>query len=315
MSAAATGEAPAWAWIALAVGLTVLLGVDLVLHRQGKRRAPRSNLAWSTVWIGAGLAFDGFVLLVLGRRAAEEYLAAYIIEKSLSVDNLFVFLVIFGRLRIPEEHQRRVLTFGILGALVFRAALIFLGLAAVERWSWLRYLFGASLLFTAARIAVRGRELQGGSRLLAFLENRLPFTPQIEGDRFVVIRAGRRVATPLALALVAVELTDILFAIDSVPAALAVTQDPFVIYSSNAFAMLGLRSLYAWLASVLPRVEYLHYGLAGVLAFAGAKMLLSDLVHVPTLVSVATVTATVGASVLASVVHRRRQQRGLASTT
>lgn len=291
---------PIWAWSAFGGILAGLLALDLFLHRGQRETSRRAAVVWSVVWIAAGLAFAGFVYAVAGPDRAVEYVAAYAIEKSLSLDNLFVFLVVFKSLQIPKENQRRGLSWGILGALAFRAAFIFLGAAAIQRWSWIAYVFGALLLVAAWRAFLGVPKEEDESRLVGFLSRHLRVSARERSDRFVVREEGRLVATPLLVAVLALELTDVLFAIDSVPAALAVSRDIFVVYSSNAFAILGLRSLYLVMAHTIAELRYLHYGLAGVLAFAAFKLIVAEWVHVPPLLSVGIIAAMIAAAVWAS---------------
>jgi tellurite resistance protein TerC len=295
---------PSWAWALLAVVMIVLIAIDLFGHRGDRIDTRRGALAWSVVWIAFAVAFGGFVAVYFGADAAEQYFAAYLLEKSLSVDNLFLFLVVFGALGIPATEQRRVLTWGIIGALVTRALFIALGSAVLSRWHEVTYVFGAILVVTALKML---RESDGKeNKLLPWLERRLPWTSERHGHHFIVRRAGRWVATPLMLALLAIELTDVMFAIDSIPAAFAVSEEPYIIYSSNVFAVLGLRALYVVLVGAIAKLRYLRYGLSAVLAFAGAKMLAASWVHVPPLASVAVIAAIIGASVVASVIATRR---------
>jgi tellurite resistance protein TerC len=256
------------------------------------------------------LLFNVGVWRVLGPERGQEFLAAYLLEKSLSVDNLFVFLLIFGRFGIKSELQRRVLTWGIIGALVSRGIFIGLGAAAIQRWHWVLYVFGGLLIVIGLRMLKKDDdEAPGEGRLMPFLQRHLPYTSQLEGPHFMVHRNGRRVFTPLMLALVAVEMTDVVFAIDSIPAAFAITTEPFIIYSSNIFAILGLRSLYLLLAGALGNLKYLHYGLAVVLCFAGVKMLGSQWFHLPSYISLSVIIGCVGISVVASLLARRGEQR------
>jgi len=299
-------DAPLWLWVLFGGALVVMLAIDLLSHRDGHADSRRAAIAWSATWIGVGLAFTGAVGLSFGARPAQNYLAAYLIEKSLSVDNLFVFLLIFRSLRIPQAGQRAVLTWGILGALVFRLLFVVLGAAALEQFDWVVYVFGGILLFASYR-ALReqpGQEEQA-SPILNWLEKHLRVSKRLDGTHFFVREDGRLRPTRLVLAVVALELTDVVFAVDSVPAAFSVARDPFIVYTSNAFAILGLRSLYVVLADVLASLRYLHYGLSGVLGFAGLKMLLLDVVHVPPLSSVVIIVAIITASVLPSLRHRR----------
>jgi tellurite resistance protein TerC len=252
------------------------------------------------LWISTGLAFTFFVWALMGRDAAEEYLAAYLIEESLSLDNLFVFLLVFQTLHIPPENQRRALFWGIVGALVFRAIFIFLGVAALARWEWIQYVFGALLFIAALRAVREPKEAAVESRLVVWLSRHLPMTADVNSPRLFVRENGALLMTPLLVAIIGLELSDILFAIDSVPAALSVTRREFLVYSSNAFAILGLRSLYVVLIASLERVRYLHYGLAAVLAFAAFKLLTHDWLPVPPLLSVAIIVAILAGTIAVS---------------
>lgn len=298
---------PAWAWGLLAGVMLVLLAIDLIAHRGDRIDSRRSALVWSVVWIGAAVAFGVVVAVWFGGAAAEQFFAAYLLEKSLSLDNLFLFVVIFSSLGIPREEQRRVLSWGILGALVTRGLFIALGAVALRRWHEVTYVFGAILVITALRML---RDSEGASqRLLPWLERHLPWTREREGHHFFVRRDGRWLATPLFLALLAIELTDVVFAIDSIPAAFAVSDEPFVIYSSNVFAVLGLRALYVVLVGAIAELRYLKYGLSAVIGFAGAKMLAAPWIAISPLVSVAVIGLVIGAAVAASLVAARREPR------
>jgi tellurite resistance protein TerC len=299
---------PVWAWALLAVIVCVSVSIDLFAHRGDRVDSRRRALAWSIGWIVLALAFNVFVAYRFGIDAGEQFLAAYLLEKSLSVDNLFVFLLVFSALQIPVAEQRRVLTWGIAGAIFTRGLLIFAGAAAVQRWHAALWVFGGLLLVAAVKLLREGAPVSE-SRLLRWLERHVPWTPRLDGHHFVTRVDGRRVATPLLLALIAIELTDIVFAIDSVPAAFAVTEEPFLIYSSNLFAILGLRALYVVLAGALAGLRYLRYGLAAVLAFAGGKLLLGSWISVPPLVSVGVIAGCIGLAIWASVSANRRGRR------
>lgn len=311
MNTPSAAEAPYWAWLVFGCSVVVLLVVDQLAWRGGKKTARTQALVWSGIWIVASLTFGGFVWIVLDARAAQEYLGAYLFEWTLSLDNLFMFLVIFRALGVQEEWQHRVLFWGIIGAAGFRALFIFAGAAALERWEWVSYVFGATLLFAAWRaFRVNPRE-ERRNHLVAWLSRRFPVTEHARRGRFLRREGGRLMATPLLLALIAVELTDILFAIDSVPAALSITRNLFVVYSSNIFAILGLRAVYLVLAETLQGMRYLHYGLAGVLAFAALKTTADRWLAVPPLLSVAVISATIGSAVATSL-HARRSRTGVA---
>jgi tellurite resistance protein TerC len=298
---------PAWAWGLLAGLMVLFIVIDLLAHRGDKVDSRGRAIAWSVGWILAAAVFGGFVAVYFGAEAGEQYFAAYLLEKSLSIDNLFLFVVIFGALGIPRDEQRRVLTWGIIGALITRAVFIGVGAAVLHRWHEVTYVFGAILVITALKML---RKSDGeSSKLLPWLERHLPWTRERAGHAFVVRRAGRWLATPLLVALLAIELTHVVFALDSIPAAFAVSEEPFVVYSSNVFAVLGLRALYVVLVGALTDLRYLHYGLAAVLAFAGGKMLAASWVTITPIMSVAMIALMIGASVVASVVASRRERR------
>lgn len=304
-------DVPRWGWAAFVALVLALLAVDLAAHRGARVESRRAAGAWSLFWIGLGLAFCVFVWIVFGVTAAEEYLGAYLIEKALSLDNMFVFLVIFRTLGIDAEAQRRGLLWGIVGALAFRGIFVGLGAAALERWASVRYLFSAILLVAAIHVwredPARRAE---GSRLVEWLRRRLPVAGASPDKRFFVVEDGRRRATPLFLAVIAIELTDVVFAIDSVPAAFSISRDPFIVYSSNVFAILGLRALYLVLVTTIGTLRYLHHGLAGVLAFAAVKMgVPEEWLHIPPLISVGVIVVLIGASVAASLASGRRSGR------
>jgi TerC family integral membrane protein len=315
---------PSWAWPVLAVVMVSLIGCDLVAHRGDRCGTRRGALAWTAVWIAVACAFGVVIWLTLGGAAAQQFFGAYLVEKSLSVDNLFMFVVIFASLHIPPTEQRRVLTWGILGALVTRGAFIVAGAAALARWHWATYILGAILVVTAvkllgeqaaspspARSPARPRlDFPEGpeQKVLGWLERHLPWTRRLRGHRFIARVGARHVATPLLLALVTIELTDVVFAIDSVPAAFAVSTDPFIVYSSNIFAILGLRALYNLLAGPMQSLRYLRYGLAAVLVLAGGKMLLSRWVELPVWLMIGLIVLFIGAAALASQLFARAER-------
>lgn len=301
---------PMWAWGVLAVVVAISITTDLIAHRGDHVDSKKRALAWTLLWVTVAMAFNLFVYLWFGAVPAQEFLAAYLLEKSLSVDNLFVFLLVFGALKIPQTEQRRVLTWGILGAIVFRGLLIFAGAAAVQRWHALTYVFGAILIFAAIKLVREKPEKDEDSKVVLWLEKHIRWTRKLHGHHFIVkLEDGKHYATPLLLALLAIEFTDIVFAIDSVPAAFAVTQEPFLIFSSNLLAILGLRALYIVLAGLLADLRYLKYGLSAVLAFAGAKLLAVNYIKLPPLLSVAIIAVCITISVVASVIANRRDAR------
>jgi tellurite resistance protein TerC len=298
-----------WHWAGFVAAIVLLLALDLgVLHRRDERVAPRTAMSWVAVWVALAAAFGGFVWWRFGTPTAVEFATGYLIELSLSVDNLFVFVLIFAALRIPARLQHRVLFWGILTALVLRGAMIVAGTALLQRFHWLIYAFGAFLLLTGARLLVNRGDEHHPERSAAFrlVRRIVPSTPTLHGSRFFVVDAGRRLATPLFLALALIELADVVFALDSVPAIFGVTLDPFIVFTSNVFAILGLRSMYFALAHVIARFEHLKVGLALVLVFIGAKMTLSWWVHLPSAVSLAVVATLLGSSVAYSLLRTRR---------
>ena len=289
-------------WIVFWAVVAGALAVDL---RFAKKSNPRSAAVWSAVWIGLGLAFGAWIALRLGGEAGITYLTAYVLEKSLSVDNLFIFILIFSLTGIPANLQHRALFWGIVGALVMRAALIAVGVELLERFHWAVYPLAALLAYAAYRM-LRGEERQErfAEQQCALCESWLarfiPIEPRLHGSRFVVRLNGRLMATPLLVALTVIETTDLLFAVDSIPAVFAVTRDPFLVYTSNVFALLGLRSLYFLLAGVIRKLRFLKVGLAVMLFMAAAKLAVGDLVHVPPLASLAVIVAVLLGSIVAS---------------
>ena len=312
-------------WVGLFALLVAALALDLgVFHREARAQSVREALAWSGVWIGSALVFCAFVYVAYdhhwlgigvvlgpdldGRQAALQFLTAFLVEKSLSLDNIFVIATVFTYFAIPLASQYRVLFWGVLGALVMRVVFIVSGLALVERFAWTTYVFGAFLLFTAAKMLVdRHDNLEPGKNPMVRLASRwLPVTAELHGDSFFVERGGRRAATPLFMALLVVETSDLLFAVDSIPAVIAVTRDPFLAFSSNAFAILGLRSLYFVIAPLIGRFRYLKLSLIFLLAFVGVKMILAHHFEIPTLVSLAFLLGILAVGVLASLVGAGR---------
>lgn len=303
---------PSIGWIVFGVAVTALLAIDLFAHRGERGQSAKVALIWSVIWIGAGLLFAGFVWFRLGGQATQEYLAAYAIEKSLSLDNLFLFLIIFESLGVPKKYQHEVLFWGILGAIVFRGIFIFLGAQALERWEWVSYLFGAILFYAAYKSFREDPAKQEESKAVKWLSKHLPVTEKPHQGQFIAKENNQRVVTPLLIALIAIELTDVMFAIDSVAAALSMTRDIFILYSSNIFAILGLRALYLLLAHTIAELEYLHYGLAVVLGFAGVKLIIDRWVHIHPLLSVGVIVMVIGMAAWASV--RKRKKAAAKST-
>jgi tellurite resistance protein TerC len=292
-----------WAWIALILAVPVLAGIDLLVFGRGKEEVPvRTAALWSLCWIALGLAFAVVMGLTQGSTAAGEYLSGYLIEWSLSIDNLFVFAVIFAYFAVPKETQPRVLMFGVLGALVFRGIFIAIGAAALGAAGWVIYVFGAFLIFTAYRLARSTGDHVDPSRntLLLLVHRYVPATEGYRGTRVFVREGGRRLATPLFAVLLVIASTDVVFAIDSIPAIFAVTDEAFIVLAANVFAVMGLRAMYFVIVGMLTRFRYLNYGLAVVLGLVGVKMLLSDVYHPPIYVTLGAVVLVLGTAVFAS---------------
>ena len=304
---------PAWAWLAAGSAIAVLLAVDLIVNRgqPGMRRA----VLVSAAWVGAGIVFGIAVVVWQGGDAGQEYFAAYLVEKALSVDNIFVFALLFQAFAVPAAYQHRVLFAGVLGALALRGCFIAAGAALLDRLSWAFYLFGAFLLVAAVRLA-RGGVRPDPRRSLALrgLRKVMPVSEDFDGPRFLTRRDGKLYATPLLAALIAIETTDVIFAADSIPAAFGVTTDMFIIFTSNAFAILGLRALYFVLAGAMERFTYLSQGLAVMLAFIGTKMILAQVIHIPTVISLGTIVTIIAAAILLSVRNERRLAAAAAAT-
>ncbi len=293
---------PLWGWVAVLGVILVMLAVDLVAHRNAHVVSMREAASWSAVWVSLGVAFGVVVWWLFGAEYASQYFAGYVIEKTLAVDNVFVFAIIFSYFAVPREHQHRVLFFGVLGALVFRAIFIAGGSALIASAGWVLYVFGAFLVFTGWRMARSRHEHPdpSRSRTVRIFQRLVPTTPDYHGSKFWIRENGRRLATPLLTVLVLIEVSDIIFAVDSIPAIFAVTQEPFLVFTSNAFAILGLRALYFLLADLVDRFVHLKLGLAIVLVWVGAKMLLAEIWHVPTVLSLGVVIAIITVSIVAS---------------
>lgn len=299
-------------WIGFNVFVLAMLALDLgVFNRKAHAVSFREAAGWSAVWIALALAFNALLLVLAGPDVATQFLTGYLIEKSLSVDNIFVFVLIFSSFAVPAAYQHRVLFFGVLGALVLRGVLILAGAALIETFSWVLYVFGAFLIVTGIRMALKREEHTDMSRrpLVRLVRRIFPTTESYEGASFVVRRHGKRLVTPLLVVLILVEVTDLVFALDSIPAIFAVTLDPFIVYTSNVFAILGLRSLYFLLAGSVDRFPYLKYGLAAVLVVVGVKMLLADVYHVSPVLSLVVIAAILAVSIVASVVATRGATR------
>lgn len=301
-------------WVGFNVFVLAMLALDLlVFHRKPHEVSVREALTWSGVWIALALAFNAGIYFFQGRQPALEFLTGYLIEKSLSVDNIFVFLMVFAYFRVPQKYQHEVLFWGILGALVFRAIFIAGGITLIKNFHWIIYVFGSFLIFTGIKMWTdKEKEIHPEkSAVLKLFQRFMPVTQGYEGGKFFIRKEGRLFATPLFVVLLVIETTDIIFAVDSIPAILAVTQDPFIVYTSNVFAILGLRALYFALAGIIRLFHYLHYGLSAILVFVGIKMLITDLYKVPVGISLTIVSALLLASVAASLIWPAKKEKVL----
>lgn len=299
----------------------LMVAVDMFsLRKNGSHKVGiKEALAWSGLWVAVSCLFAGWLYIelagnpVYGATVAKEkvleFFTGYILEKSLAVDNIFVFLMIFGYFKVAPKYQHRVLLYGVLGALVLRAVMIFIGAALVRQFEWILYLFGAFLLYTGIRMmkSEEDEEDLSGNRLLGVVKKIIPIGSEFHGDKFFTIENGKKIATPLFLVLIMIELSDVIFAVDSIPAVFAVTTDPFIVLTSNIFAVLGLRAMYFLLADVAERFVFLKYGLAFVLSFIGLKMLMMHWVHIPISVSLSVVFGALGASILTSLIYTKKQ--------
>ncbi len=293
-------------WTVFSVLVLVMLALDLgVFHRKEHEVGMREALTWSVVWIGLALGFNLWIWFRLGSVKGVEFFTGYFLEKAMSVDNLFVFLIIFTYFSVPKPFQHRVLFWGVVGALVMRAAFIFLGLALIQRFDWVIYLLGLVLLITGLKmLRHESVEVQPERNPVLRLFRRLiPCTTEYHGNHFTVKEGGRRYATPLALVLIVIETTDLAFAIDSIPAIIGITRDPFIVFSSNIFAILGLRALYFVLAGIMDKFRYLSVGLGLTLVFIAAKMLIHGWVHVPVSISLGVIGSLIGGSMVVSVLR------------
>lgn len=296
-----------WLWVGFNAFVLVMLAVDLgVFHRHAHEVSLKEAAVWSSIWVGLSLLFALGIYRFMGPEPGLEFLTGYLIEKSLSVDNIFVFVIIFSYFRVPAMYQHRVLFWGILGALVMRGVMILTGAFLIQRFEWILYVFGGFLVLTGIRMAKGHREIEPEKNPVLRLARRvLPTTHRYYGQSFLVREKrvsspARLVFTPLFIVLLLVETTDVIFALDSIPAIFAITRDPFIVYSSNIMAILGLRALYFLLAGVVERFHYLQLGLAGVLTFVGVKMLIEDFYHIPVGISLGVIGAMLTAAIVGS---------------
>ncbi|MHB0977159.1 MAG: TerC family protein [Candidatus Aquicultorales bacterium] len=298
-----------WFWAAFNLFVVAMLALDLVFAgRRDREMKLREALGWSSLWIGLAFAFNALIYVLAGPRPAGEFLTGYLIEKSLSIDNIFVFLMIFGYFGVEPRCQKPVLFWGVLGALAMRAVFILAGVAVIERFHWIVYFFGGILILSGIKMVLhKESEVYPDRNLVVRIFRR--FVPVAEGSpngRFFVRRNGRLMATSLMVVLLMIETSDLIFAVDSIPAVLAISKDPFIVYTSNVFAILGLRALYFAVSGVMGLFRYLHFGLSAILVFVGAKMLVAEVVDVPIWATLSFIVAVVGASIAASMAFPKR---------
>lgn len=298
-------------WTVFNVFIIIMLVIDLVVfHGKEHEESIREALIWTGVWITLAVIFGIGVYYYMGTQTALDYYTGYLIEKSLSVDNIFVFLLVFSYFKVPAEYQHKVLFWGIFGALVMRLIFIFVGVALLEQFDWIIYVFGAFLVFTGIKLAMeKDKEVHPERNpILKLTRKIIPITKRYHGSDFFIYKMGKLIATPLFVVLIVIETTDLVFALDSIPAILAITRDEFIIYSSNAFAILGLRALYFALSGIMKLFHYLHYGLSLILVFVGIKMLIADFYHIPTPYALGFIGITLTVSVIASIYFPKKEQ-------
>ena len=304
-------DLPLWAWAAFLSGVLLMLALDLgVFHRKAHVVKVKEAAFWTGVWVTLSLTFGYVIYRWLGQEKAVEYLTGYVLEWSLAVDNIFVFVIVFNFFRTPLKYQQRVLLWGVLGALVMRGLMIGVGVTLIENFHWILYVFGGFLLITGLRMLFGKDDHDtdlSSNPAIKLVRRVFKVSPEYDGQRFFTVRDGVRMATPLLLVLVVIEFTDVIFAVDSIPAIFAITTDPFIVFTASIMAVLGLRSMYFLLAHVVHRFVYLQTGLAFVLVYIGVKMLLLDVVHIPALVSLAVIVSVLAVSVVASLVWGKPQ--------
>lgn len=298
-----------WFWVVFNAFVLLMLALDLgVFHKKLHVVSVKEALVWSGVWIFLALCFNGFIYYMFGETKALEYFTGYVIEKALSVDNIFVFVIIFSYFHIPAIYQHKVLFWGIIGALIMRVIFIFAGVALLEKFHWTIYIFGAILIFTGIKMLFdKDKKLEPDKNpVIKFFKKIIPTTNELHGDKFFIKQNQKNYATPLFAVLIMIEITDLIFAVDSIPAILAVTQDHFIVYTSNVFAILGLRSLYFALANIIERFKYLAVGLAFILVFVGIKMVIADFYKIPIHYSLIVIISVLIISIVISLIKTKK---------
>ncbi len=300
------------AWTVFIVLIAIMLIIDLgVLNRKAHEVRLKEAIIWSCVWIGLALIFNAGIYFYLGQKLALQFLSGYLIEKSLSVDNIFVFIIIFEYFKVNPKYQHKVLFWGIMGALIMRGIFIALGVALINQFDWIIFVFGAFLIFTGIKLALQKEETKvtpGKNPVLKLIQKIIPILKEYDGDKLFTRKRGRLFGTPLLLVLIVIETTDLIFAVDSIPAILAISKDPFIVYSSNIFAILGLRALYFALAGIMKYFRFLNIGLAVILIFVGIKMMISDWYHIPIEYSLGFIVLTLSATIAFSLILKEPQK-------
>lgn len=299
-----------YVWIGFIAFVLLMLALDLgIFHRKSHEVKIKEALIWSAVWISIAMVFNYGIYVYMGEVKAIEFLTGYVIEKSLSIDNLFVFIMIFSYFNIDKKYQHKVLFWGIIGALIMRSIFIFAGVALINKFHWIIYIFGAFLIFTGAKMLFQKDEKMDPNKnpLVKLFKRFYPVTDTMHGDRFFVKINAKTFATPLFVVLLLVEFTDLIFAVDSIPAIMAITSDPFIIFTSNVFAILGLRALYFALAGITQYFHYIKYGLSAILVFVGLKMVMVDFYKIPIMISLFTILGILVISVVASLVFPKKE--------
>ncbi|HYG04144.1 MAG TPA: TerC family protein [Chryseosolibacter sp.] len=298
-------------WLGFNLFVLVMLALDLgVFHRKSEEISVKEALKWTAIWITLAMVFNLFLYKIMGKEKAIEFFTGYIIEKSLSVDNIFVIIMIFSYFHVPKAYQHKVLFWGILGALVMRVIFIFSGIELIHKFHWLMYVFGGFLIFTGIKMLIAGDTKIEPERnpVVKLVRKTFPVTKSFHGDKFFTRIQGRLWATPLFLVVMLIEATDLIFAVDSIPAILAISEDPFIVYTSNVFAILGLRSLYFALSGIETYFKYLKYGLSAILVFVGVKMCIVDFVKIPIELSLIVIVFTLGVSMMISLVATSKKE-------
>ena len=296
-------------WLIFGIVVVVILILDLgVFNRGSKHISVKRALAMTALCISVAIIFGIFVYIEMGTDKAMEYFAAYVLEETMSIDNIFVFIIIFAYFKIPDEYQHKALFYGIIGAIVFRAVFIFAGAELLHRFHFVMYIFGIILIYTAIKTAT-GKSSSDEQSFAMKLSKKMKSSPELDGDKLFTVKDGVRMATPLFICIIVIELTDIMFAFDSIPACLAITTDMFIVYTSNIFAIMGLRSLYFAVKGALGALRYLKYGLSAILIFVGVKMLIGDFVDIGVMMSLFTILAILGVTVVASLLANRKSPK------